>query len=514
MFFEEEFVREFGDKYRNLNLKEVVVRKRENLCTITFLYPSTDKEIADEEKQEIVNWIAKKLSLEQVDLRVKFMRAFVEENLIQKAIGNYFKTKHKLVTSYLTDKSFSVKVTPIDVIIEVEASPRMANYFAEHRVSVDLAKFLKAQFLVEFTVLLKENTELVDDVDIENVVMKTYRKPVQRYMVEIIKEVAGKDFVPRPEYMNNIREPKAGVVVAGFLKKIERREFVRKTGKYVGQTRTYFSFQLQDERGKLEGVFFCPKKYVADVDALEECMYVLVQGDVRVNQIGKLCLYVDKMALASKVEIEELPTTVQEEKKEEGAVVEIEKLTALQQDTLFGAAITYNEKIKGKTIVVFDIETTGLDSNTDEIIELGAVKIVDGNILEKFSTFVKPTKQIPSEVVDLTGITQEMVEGAPPIEYVIKDFYNFTRDSILCGHNAIGFDIKFIRREGDSVGLEFDNEIIDTMKEAQSSRKLKITRFNLGAVVKALGLVLEGAHRAWNDAYATAQVLLKLNEVD
>ena len=83
---------------------------------------------------------------------------------------------------------------------------------------------------------------------------------------------------------------------------------------------------------------------------------------------------------------------------------------------------------------------------------------------------------------------------------------------MLSGHNVIGFDIKFIRREGESVGLVFDNELIDTLNEARMA-KLKITRYNLGTVVKALGLTLEGAHRAWNDAYATAQVLLKLNEV-
>ena len=139
---------------------------------------------------------------------------------------------------------------------------------------------------------------------------------------------------------------------------------------------------------------------------------------------------------------------------------------------------------------------------------------IRGNILEKFSTFVRPTKEIPDEVVTLTGITQDMVEDAPSIRHVIKDFYDFTRGTILSGHNAIGFDMKFIRKEGENYGLEFDNEVIDTMKEAQASRKLKISKFNLGAVVKALGLTLEGAHRAWNDAYATAQVLLKLNEVD
>ena len=245
------------------------------------------------------------------------------------------------------------------------------------------------------------------------------------------------------------------------------------------------------------------------METLEEAMYIVVHGSVRLNLMNKLCLYVDKIALATPIEKEQ---EEQNMPKIEGNVVEIEKLTALEQDTMFGRAINYNDKISGKTIVVFDIETTGLDPATDQIIELGAVKIVDGNIVEKFSTFVKPTKKIPYEVEDLTGISNEMVENAPPIEYVIKEFYDFTRGCTLSGHNIIGFDIKFVRREAENLGLDFDNPIIDTLNEARS-KLLKLSKFNLGTVVKYLGLTLEGAHRAWNDAYATAQVLLKLNEV-
>ena len=240
--------------------------------------------------------------------------------------------------------------------------------------------------------------------------------------------------------------------------------------------------------------------------ALEEFMYVLMQGDVNLNKMGKLSLYIKKIALAQKIEQEEKPKIVYQ-----GKVVEIEKLPAMEQDTMFGRMINYNNKIAGRTIVVFDIETTGLNPDVDQIIELGAVKIVDGNIIEKFSTFVKPTKKIPSDVVNLTGITDKMVENAPPIEFVLRDFYDFTRDCVLCGHNIIGFDIKFIKREAENIGLDFDNEIIDTMNEARVSN-LKTSKFNLGTVTKLLGISLVGAHRAWNDAFATAQVLLKLNE--
>ena len=510
MEFQQDFYAAFGDKYSNLQLKEVMVKKREGVCTITFFYPSTDKEISESEKKEIILWIKGVLNLEKIDLKVKFKRVFVEDKLILKDLETFFDKRYKLVTSYVSLENFHVEITPIDVLISIDLSPRMVDFFEEHKISAELSKFLKENFLVDFVVTLKENDALVDEVDIENVAMKTaYRLP-KRYSVEVVKDVVGFGITPKPEYLSFVTGPKEGVIVAGFIKKIERKDFIAKTGKHAGEQRTYFPFTLADGKGKIECIYFSSKRNIAPMEELQECDFVLVHGDVKLNQMGKLCLYVDRLALATEKEpeIEELEKSVQ---TPTGPVVEIERLTALEQDSMFELKDKYNQKISGKTIVVFDIETTGLDHENDQIIELGAVKIENGNIIEKFSTFVKPTKKIPYEVVDLTGITEEMVADAPPIDLVIKEFYDFTRDCVLSGHNVINFDIKFIKREGENHGLEFNNSIIDTMNEARAS-KLKITRYNLGTVTKALGIVLEGAHRAWNDAYATAQVLLKLNE--
>lgn len=509
MNFEQEFLTEFQDKYDFLQLKEVVVRKREGVCTITFLYPSKYDDLTDEQKKEIIDWIKKNLQLEKVDLKVKFMKVYLEERLILKAIMAYFEDKYKIITSYLRDDDVKIKITPIDVLVNIEVSPRQTSFFEEHKICSDLAKYLKDNFLVEFVVATVENASLDDEVDIKNVQLKTVYKMPQRFEVEILKEAIGKGIVPRPEYMSFIDCPKQNVVCAGFIKKIERKDFVIKKGKHIGESKAYFNFQLQDGKGKMDCIYFSSKTNVQIMESLEEAMYIIVHGDVRLNVMNKLCLYVDKLALATPIE---KPAIEEALPKIEGKVVEIERLTALEQENMFGRDVHYNDKINGKNIVVFDIETTGLDPANDQIIELGAVKIIDGNIVEKFSTFVKPTKKIPYEVIDLTGITNEMVENAPPVEYVIKEFYDFTRDCIISGHNVIGFDMKFVRRFGEELGLEFDNEIIDTLNESRRVL-LKLSHYNLGTVVKALGLTLEGAHRAWNDAYATAQVLLKLNEV-
>lgn len=509
MNFGEEFSARFGDKYQFLELKEVEANKKNGVCIVTFLYPSTLKELSTEEKNEIILWLKENLKLEKLTLKVKFMRAFVEEKLIRKTIHEFFENRYKLVNTYLADRDISVKITEIDVVVEIEVSTRLNKYFEEHKIVNELAKHLKDNFLVDFLVTVKENAEFVDDVDIENVEIKARYNVPKRYKVEIVKNVVGKDIIPSPEYINFVKSPKKSVIIAGFIKKIERREFVMKKGKKAGQPRTYFTMQIADGKGKMDCVYFSSKSNVAVMDALEEYMYILLQGDVKLNNLGKLSMIVQKIALANQVEQEEeTKTNIQTAEP----VVKVEKLTALEQDNMFGQHVRYNQKIMSKPIVVFDFETTGLSPETDQIIEIGAVKVVSGNIVEKFSSFVRPTIKLPRDITELTGITQDMVEDAPPADLVIRDFYNFTRGCVLSGYNIIRFDMLFLKREGDNIGLEFDNDVIDTYNEALVSR-LHVTNYKLGSVAKYLGISLEGAHRAWNDAYATAQVLLKLNEV-
>ena len=512
MNFEQEFRLAFGEKYGDLRLKEVVVSKRSGVCTITFLYPSNVPELSAAEKKEIITWIKEFLNLEGLDLKVKMLRVFVEEKLIMKEILKFFDEKHKLAATYLDEKSFKIEITPIDVLVDIVVSPRLETYFQEHKVVMQLSKHLKENFLVEFVVNVKVDENFNDEVDIDNVEIRTAYRPIKRYSVQIINEVIGRDILNKPEYIAFITSPKESVVVAGFVGKIERKDFIRKSGAKAGEQGTYYSFTIEDEKGKIDCIYFCPKSKIKVMDSIEEYMYLLLHGDVQKSKISdKLVLRVDKIALASKeIDVEE-PEPVYESKNPSGNVVEIEKLTTLSQDNFFGDGVQYNDTINGKNYVVFDIETTGLDTNADEIIELGAVKIENGQIKEKFSTFVKPNKLIPFEVTELTGITNEMVQDAPPANMVLEEFYNFTRDCILCGHNIIGFDILFVKRIARECGIDFDNEIFDTLNLARRSH-LSVGNFKLGTIVKALGLTLEGAHRAWNDAYATAEVLLKLCE--
>lgn len=510
MNFEEEFFTEFGDKYKDLQLQTVVVKKREGVCTATFLYPSTVEELTESDKKEISDFLERHLGLEQLKIRTKFMRAFVEERLILKAIKSFFEERYKLMYSYLHDENFKIEITEIDVQINITVSERIFNFFEEHGVATELSKHLKNNFLCEFVVSCCVSEDFVDEVDIENVEITAKYKVAKRYSVEIVKDCIGKNIPTKPEYINNIKSPKMNVVVAGFINKITRHDFVRKSGAKAGTEGVYYTFVLEDERGKIDCIHFCSKSNLRQMEALEDCMYMLVHGDVEKSKFsGKLVLRVDKMALANK--LEEIEFIQKPKKTYSGSVVKVEKLESLEQDSMFGQKIEYNDLIKGKSIVVFDLETTGFDKYNDQIIDIGAVKIVDGIIKEKFASLVKPTIRISQQITELTNITNGMVENAPSIEPVIVDFFNFSKDCALCGHNMIDFDFPFVKRYEEILDVEFDNELIDTYKLA-IRKGVRSHNFKLGTLCEYFGISLVGAHRAWNDAYATAQLLLKLCE--
>lgn len=160
------------------------------------------------------------------------------------------------------------------------------------------------------------------------------------------------------------------------------------------------------------------------------------------------------------------------------------------------------------TFVVFDIETTGLSKETESITEIGAVKVVDGKIIDRFSTFVNPERPIPAEITKLTDITNEMVADAPVITEILPKFLEFCQDAVLVAHNA-NFDTGFIRLNAErKCGIEVKNTVLDTL---ELSRALlpELKKHKLDIICEQLGVSLEGHHRAVNDAEATAEVFLK-----
>ena len=162
------------------------------------------------------------------------------------------------------------------------------------------------------------------------------------------------------------------------------------------------------------------------------------------------------------------------------------------------------------TFVVFDIETTGFSAVNDRIIEIGAVKVENGVITEKFSEFVNPERPIPFEIEKLTSINDRMVEDAPNISVILPRFMDFCKGSVLVAHNA-DFDTGFIRHNCEVLGLPYDYTYVDTLGIARSFLE-GLKNYKLDTVVEAMGCTLAKHHRAVDDAGATADVFVRFLE--
>ena len=161
--------------------------------------------------------------------------------------------------------------------------------------------------------------------------------------------------------------------------------------------------------------------------------------------------------------------------------------------------------------VVFDIETTGFSPIKNRIIEIGAVKVSNGEITDRFSSFVNPQVPIPFEIEKLTSINDEMVMDAPVIEKVLPEFLSFCEGTVLVAHNA-SFDISFIRENAQRQQLPFDFTYVDTVGIARVLLPHQ-AKHTLDAVSKTLGISLENHHRAVDDAEATAQIFVKFTDM-
>lgn len=180
-------------------------------------------------------------------------------------------------------------------------------------------------------------------------------------------------------------------------------------------------------------------------------------------------------------------------------------------DDLTEIAVGAGEQTLNDTYIVFDLETTGFSSIKDKIIEIGAVKVVGGEIVDSFSTFVNPKRPIPFEITKLTSITDEMVMDYPDIETLLPEFLKFVGDGILVAHNA-GFDVGFIEQNCRYQDIEPHFTYVDTVALARVLLPT-LSKYKLNVVAKALNISLENHHRAVDDAKATAEIFVKFVEM-
>ena len=496
-----------GGKYNFLRLYGVALDVNQEECIFTFLYPESINEITKEQRKEIEDFVKSLVSLNS-KIRVKFKKSFLDVKLLKRDLLKFLNENFKSIASEISEGQIEIDKGEKLTTITFHMSKEIKAYFESRFVKINILEFLENNFLGDFEVVALEDENFALAENIAPIKYKVEAKKLLRYEVTPIKKLFGKDIAPNPELIKNISQPKSSVILFGQISQVSIKTFVAKKGKRAGEEKKYASFVLDDGK-KIECIYFSTKTNEPKLAALQDGLSYLCLGDVKTGLSGKLTYYISAMTLAQiktpPVEDEESILAARKN------VVAIEDYYENRQENLFTAEPVYKEPVASRDIVVYDLETTGLNPETCEIIEIGAIKIEKGKITKKFSTFVKPNSPIPAEATKINHITNEMVANAPKIEDVILDFYNFSKDCIISGYNNTDFDNKFLRKAYQKVGLQLQNENLDVYLIARS-KHLKISNVKLTTVAAALGIDLSGAHRAYNDAFATAKVLLRLSE--
>lgn len=186
-----------------------------------------------------------------------------------------------------------------------------------------------------------------------------------------------------------------------------------------------------------------------------------------------------------------------------------ENLNDQQQDLHLKKVLRFlpphHSPISNGRLVIFDFETTGLDSRRDQIIEIGGLLTENGRIIDEFSSLIDPGQALTDTIVKITGITDAMLKGQPPIDQVLPQFLKFIEGSILVAHNA-DFDMGFLKAAAERLGFQLDWPCFCTLKLARELLP-ELESKNLDTLAKHFGLSFEARHRSIGDCKVTSAVL-------
>lgn len=454
---------------------------------------------------------------------IKFIKKYLVKEALESKIKEYFAKNHPSINYEIK----AIECEGENKYVKIAFDEKQKDYVASKKIMVDLENFLLQNFSTKISVistLLLEQVETNASEDIE--ILEENFMPITTRVIEVsnVEPVVGdlKDNVAF--YIKDKQNIGDEVVFCGNLLYINELSYKRKPrqknaenvaeeGKNAGEEteeRKFFKFTLEDFTGKISAVYFPKKQEYESMLTLAPRDTLIISGNLEEDKFaGGVSLRVKNISRCTLPEKFEEEIIYKDEPKAYRYVFPEPCIYYAQTDLFSMGSETVNKNLAGKDFVVFDLETTGFEvSAGDRICEIGAVKVRDGKIAEKFWCMVNPEKHIPAEVSKVTHIFDEDVKGAHTYEEVLPDFYKFTRNSTLVAHN-IRFDYGFISHYGKKCGYNFDNPQIDTLRLAQKGvRGLK--NYKLGTIAEKLGVSLENAHRAVNDATATAEVFIKL----
>lgn len=503
MEFLDELNKRTNGKYDYLRVKSVTLTKKPPLAEIEMLapYEVLDRFFGEEDKETILE-TSRQILPDSFDIKIFYLKSYIDSKIVTNHILNYFKEKHP--TIMIDSADIEVKIIDDKAIANINLKSMFYDYFKNKDIETQIKQYMSHCFCNEIDLVISDNKEDVNiecDIASEESITIISRRVTTYNHLKLI----GRDISVKPRYIADCKDIEDNAVYCGRVV-----DFKKNKSKKSGLP--YYVFTLEDTSGLLCCKAFTKKDGDCEYDKLNIGQEVIVSGKVAMDTfMHDYALLVNSLSFC---QIDYSSIILKEELKGESEYYKVLKpypIKDFTQQSFFTAdnAEEIPKSLRNKDFVVFDFETTGLDKNVSEIIELGAVKVRNGIITEGFGSFVKPNMPISEEITNLTTITNKDVENAPKFEDIIGDFYKFTRGAGLVAHNA-GFDKGFLDKYAKECRYLFDNNVYDTIELAKKVSGIKAKNYKLGSLCDALGISLEGAHRAVNDCEATAKLFIYL----
>lgn len=490
---------------------------RGNYLTVELLVDSVKyDELLDDRLKKKVTKIASELVPDDVKVKVLFVKTSSDEKTLRSKIIEFMYEQHKTVYGVFNSADYKFDNNGYYCEVTITLEKFVYDYAKGIGLDKQIAEYLDTVAMEEFTVVFSEipnsSTMVIEDVlpvfDTVDIHLID-AKPIEYYY-------RGGGIAGYPRYISDItsREKDVdGVCLCGVISEVKGRLIKSKKPRPNAKNEfILYSFLLNDTTGRVKVKFF--EKTVKNVDweqVFVDGAQLIFSGDYKYDNYENKYIYMASTIASAQINFDSINTKI-DFNRDFGRYrcIMPEPYEDIAQDDMFDIGFSDDNGIfKNTRFTVFDLETTGLSTETDEIVEIAGIKIIDGKFTEQFSTFVRPSIEIPQEVSEKTNITQKMVENAPLPKDVIPDFYRFCKDTVLVGHNISNFDIPLLNTQAKKYKYEFNNEFIDTLVMARANLH-GMSKYNLGAVCAKLNVPLINAHRAINDVAANAKAFIKL----
>lgn len=495
----------FDGAYDFLRVRSVDLDLEAKTVSVQIGVPySGGNELTEEDKKKILSFAIEILPSEYT-VSISYRKFGVDPDIVFKLIKEYVNKYHRAYSVLLSSDNTQIVCGEKRVDIAFTVVKSVGDLFEKCNLlgglkeyldsSYDRENFVKLEYTDKFVITETAKDEVpvvIDDCYIE---------------ISAVHKLCGGEITSKARYIRACKTPQSAICVTGRVESI-----IAKNSKSSGNL--YYNFTINDTTGVMRCCYFTRKAAKGPLDILEEGTEIAVVGDLQNDSFrGGLSLIAKSVSLC-KINYSSILSEEDLKKKKTYVPIKAKPLDITTQQDIFDLAVQKPEYLTDNVFVVFDLETTGLLDNgvPCKIIEIGAVKIVGGVCTEYFSTLVDPEMHIPEGASATNHIYDDMVEDAPTIDNVLPDFLAWAGNAVLVAHNGDKFDFLVLRNAAAELGMTVPNRTKDTMVLAQAYRNVTGRRgqLNLRVLSKEFGIDLVEAHRAYYDAYATAQLFIKL----